>query len=238
MRSSKPPRPARPRGDPGRNAAGRAYAAARDSPATATRSDVLATGWQRADRPTSTELVLERRAGARGRDDRLLRRGAALGERPGGAGGPAREAAQLPARRRVLLRGPAGRCSRLRPRRAVGGHPDRVRLGRRSGGAGQDRPAQPDLRRGPARRRAGREDLGRRPAARRRGGRVPRRRRRPARHRGRLRARSADAGSACWSTIWCPGSKESRIADQVRRGPGAASTCWCSAIRTSTSGRR
>ena len=34
-----------------------------------------------------------------------------------------------------------------------------------------------------------------------------------------------------------PGSKESRIADQVRRG-GPVITCWCSATRTWTSGRR
>ena len=33
------------------------------------------------------------------------------------------------------------------------------------------------------------------------------------------------------------GSKESRLADQVRRGPSGR-TCWSSAIRTSTSGRR
>ena len=82
--------------------------------------------------------------------------------------------------RPVVLKAPA-------PARAAGAHPDGVGLGPRTRRAGQDRPGQPDLRRGPARRRAGREDLGRRPAARRRGGRVPRRHRRPAGHRRRLR---------------------------------------------------
>ena len=83
--------------------------------------------------------------------------------------------------------------------------------------------AGPHLRRGPARRGAGRAGLGRRPAHRGRGRRVPGGRRRPP---GDRRATSPPArtpGSASWSTTWCP----------ARRSPGSrqrspASTCWSS----------
>ena len=63
-------------------------------------------------------------------------------------------------------------------------------LGRRARRAGPGRPRRPDLRRGPARRRAGREGVGRRPARRGRRRRAPRRHRRPAGRRARLRARA------------------------------------------------
>ena len=77
---------------------------------------------------------------------------------------------------------PAGRAAPAR-RTASGS----VRRARR---AGPGRPRQPDLRRGPARRRAGREGVGRRPAGRGRRRRAPGRHRRPA---GR-RARSSRPG--------------------------------------------
>ena len=83
------------------------------------------------------------------------------------------------------------------------------------GARGPGRPRQPDLRRGQARRRAGREGLGRRPAGRGRRGRAPGRHRRPARRGPRVRPRPGTAGSACSSTTWSPGSKESRLAAQV-----------------------
>ena len=87
------------------------------------------------------------------------------------------------------------------------------------GAQGPRGPGQPDLRRGPPRRRAGREGLGRRPAHRGRRRGVPRRRRRPRRPPARLPARARSAASACWSTTWSPGSKESRIAAGRRRSP-------------------
>ena len=79
-----------------------------------------------------------------------------------------------------------------------------VRVGRRARRPGAGRPGQPHLRRGPPRRRAGREGVGRRPAARGRGRGVPRRRRRPGRSPARLRAPGRSAASACWSTTWSP----------------------------------
>ena len=78
------------------------------------------------------------------------------------------------------------------------------RLGRRPRREGPRGARQPDLRRGPPRRRAGREGLGRRPADRGRGRGVPRRRRRPRRAPARLQARTRSAGSACSSTTSCP----------------------------------
>ena len=94
-----------------------------------------------------------------------------------------------------------------------------VRLGRRPRRQGPGRPGQPDLRRGPARRRAGREGLGRRPADRGRGRGVPRRRRRPRPTTCATSGPAPSAGSACSSTTWCAGSKESRIAQRIAKSP-------------------
>ena len=124
------------------------------------------------------------RHGRRGGHHRLVRRGGRGRPRHRHAdpGGPARQAAYVPARSWLPARGQAGdphpSGARRCPRR-----PDAygVRVGRGPRRQGPCRPRQPDLRRGPPRRRARREGLGRRPAHRGRRGRVPRRRRRPRR---------------------------------------------------------
>ena len=113
------------------------------------------------------------------------------------------------------------------------GRAHRLGVHRRPAQPGQGRPGEPDLRRGPPRRRAGGEDLGRRPARRRRaswstsGGIddlpaivaefVP----------GRC------AGSASWSTTWWAGRRRAGSPP-----PCNTRTCSSSAIPTSTSGRR
>ena len=152
------------------------------------------------------------RPGRGGRRDRLLRRRRPFREdgrrRDRHAGGPARTAPRVPGRLRVPGRGPAGPADPPRPGRPDGstgstGSQDRLRIGGRPRGARPGGAGQPDLRRGPPGRRAGREGLGRRPARRGRRRRAPRRHRRPG-GRGRVASpRARPAGSACSSTTCC-----------------------------------
>ena len=110
-------------------------------------------------------------------------------------GGPPRPAAYVPARAGLPARGAA--CDPRAAYHATGtrqAHPHRLRLGGRARRQGTGRAREPDLRRGPSRRRAGREGLGRRPAHRGRGGGVPRRRRRPRRAPARPPPRTGPQG--------------------------------------------
>ena len=143
--------------------------------------------------------------------------------------GPARAEQGVPARARF----PAGRRpGRAHPthgrgRAQVAGSPaDRLphgqRLARRRGRQGTGGQRVADLRRGPPRRRAGREGLGRRPADRGGGGRDARRRRRPRRRDPRLRARAPADAWASWWTTWCPAP---RSTGSCRPGPRLTPLC-------------
>ena len=118
-------------------------------------------------------------------------------------------------------------CSRAGPvilRRAdpqgpAGADPYGVRVGRRARRQGAGRPGQPDLRRGPPRRRAGREGLGRRPADRGRGRGVPRGRRRPRPSTCATSGPGPSAGSACSSTTWCPAPRRAGSPTSVAKSP-------------------
>ena len=189
-------------------------------------SDVLADDWRTPEERPRRRDRRRPRAGRRGGHHRLVRRDRQGRARPRHAhpGGPPQQAAHLPARSGLPARGPAGRPRRPDPQGPRGADAYGVRVGRRPGRQGPRRPGQPDLRRGPARRRARREGLGRRPPDRGRGRGVPRRRRRPRREAARLRPGPERRVGVLVDHL-VPGSKESRIAAVGRASHRSASTC-------------
>ena len=187
-------------------------------------SDVLAAGG-----PPSAGCRRGRRRARPGRRVRgfgLVRCDRRLGQDVAGLGGRAWRTAAAPCGLfpaepcRIPARGPdrhtdppgqRGRQPRRRPTRTASGSiaapPER--RPRRSG--------QPDLGRGPPRRRAGGEGLGSGPARGRGGGRAARRDRRSDRLGECLRAGPAAAGRRARGSPGRPARKETRIADEVER---------------------
>ena len=134
--------------------------------------------------------------------------------------------------RRVPARGPAGDAAPPggRPRRPARRSPRRARSPA-TPAAGAGRRGEPDLGRGPPRRRAARARVGRRPARARRRRRADARHRRPRRRRRRRSARRRSGASGCSSTTSSPG----------RRSPAwppasAIRTCSSPGTRSSTCG--
>ena len=111
-----------------------------------------------------------------------------------------------------------------RQRRADGAGTHRIRFGGGVRRTRQGRAGEPDLRRGPPRRRTRRAGVGRRPARRGRRRRIPRRRRRSRRRSSRSSGPAPAVGFGVLVDHLVAGSKEARIADAVRRGPGGVHT--------------
>ena len=186
-------------------------------------SDVLAGDWKNAGRKPVPDGRGRARPRRRRRRERVLRRGHPHRGADRRARGLLRQEAGLPARR-LASSSTASPCALVVPSR-----------GRR----GRRRAPHPDRSRSPAQKarvaRAsrifveGRHDaelvetrLGRRPARRRRRRRVPRGRRRPRRDRAASSRPTASRRIGVLVDHLVPGSKESRIAEQVARGPYGA----------------
>ena len=181
------------------------------------------------------------RAGGRGGDHRLVRR-----DRRGSSATSAPSRSRTGATSGAPSRSVRASCSRgdrssWSPRPGKGPQaPTRTASGSVAvpGRQGAGRAGQPDLRRGPPRRRAGREGLGRRPADRGRGRGVPRRRRRPRREAARLPARARSGGSAYSSTTSCRARRRAGSPRRSRSRPIGQARADRRATRSSTSGPR
>ena len=219
-------RAARPR----REAVGAAYPA---SVSDRYGSDVLSGDWKV---PAAGPLPRGRgrdRPGRRGRRDRLVRRrgpgreGRRHARRP--PRGPARphqglpDGPGFPARRRPGRPDPAHRGRPRAARRGPGRRlAHRLGLTGRRGRPGQGGQRVADLRRGPPRRRAGREGLGRRPARRGRRRRAARRGRRPRRRRSRDFQPGPGRRMGVLVDHLLPGTKEHRVVQDAARSRYAA----------------